>query len=102
MFTLQNLLDAGLPALTTDGIELTQFARELTPAEWLTYLSIADPIEYQNQLDRQALKSAYQTMITRLEAIQAASNPTNAQIVQAIKDEALYIERVMKVISRLV
>lgn len=54
--------------------------------------------------DKTALQTArteYQNMITRLEQIQAASNPTNAQIVQAIKDEALYIERIMKVIRRI-
>ena len=52
--------------------------------------------------DRSQLKSTYQNMITRLDQIQAASNPTNAQIVQAIKDEALYIERIMKVIKTVV
>lgn len=49
MFTLQNLLDAGLPAVSTDGndaIAATQFARELTPTEWLIYLSIADPVRH--------------------------------------------------------
>lgn len=46
MFTLQDLLNAGLPATSTDGNDAnaaTQFSRTLTPAEWLTYLSIADP-----------------------------------------------------------
>lgn len=46
MFTLQQLLDAGLPATSTDGngaIAETQFSRPLTPAEWQTYLTIASP-----------------------------------------------------------
>jgi hypothetical protein len=46
MFSLQQLLDAGLPAVATDGNDAqaaTQFSRSLTPAEWLIYLGIADP-----------------------------------------------------------
>lgn len=46
MFTLQNLLDAGLPASSTDGNgadAITHFTRELTAPEWRVYLSIADP-----------------------------------------------------------
>jgi hypothetical protein len=45
-FTLQNLINAGLPATSTDGNDIqakTQFSRELTPTEWQTYLTIADP-----------------------------------------------------------
>lgn len=48
-FTLQNLIDAGLPAVHTSGqgkIANTQFSRTLTQTEWLTYLSISDPDEY--------------------------------------------------------
>ena len=44
MFTLQQLLDAGLPAVATDGNDAlanTQFERALTDAEWQTYLGIA-------------------------------------------------------------
>jgi len=46
MFTLQDLLNAGLPAVSTDGndsVARTQFSRDLTPSEWQIYLSIADP-----------------------------------------------------------
>lgn len=48
-FTLQDLTNAGLPASSTDGNNSsaqTVFSRTLTPAEWLTYLSIADPDKY--------------------------------------------------------
>lgn len=47
MFTLQNLIDAGLPAISTDGTgkdAITEFSRTLTIAEWYSYLLIADPI----------------------------------------------------------
>ena len=45
-FTLQQLIAAGLPAVSTDGngsIAATTFSRPLTPAEWQTYLTISDP-----------------------------------------------------------
>ncbi len=57
-------------------------------------------------IDEQALKDAYQNMIARLEQIQNAGTIpfTQAgfnQVVQAGKDEALYIERIMKVLKTL-
>lgn len=50
----------------------------------------------------QSIKLAYQNMITRLEQIQTTSNPTNTQVIQAVKDEALYIERIMKAIKTII
>jgi len=52
-------------------------------------------LEEDKQL-RLQIRTEYQAMLTRLNQIQTASNPTNAQIIQAIKDEALYIERIIK------
>ncbi len=52
-------------------------------------------------LDKQQLKDQYLTMIARLQQIQAVVSPTNAQVIQAVKDEALYIERIMKVLKRI-
>lgn len=49
MFTLQELLAAGLPAVSTDGNDAqaaTQFSRELTLVEWQAYLSIANPVQH--------------------------------------------------------
>lgn len=46
MFTLQDLTNAGLPVIETDGNDaqaVTQFSRTLTPQEWQNYLAIADP-----------------------------------------------------------
>lgn len=57
------------------------------------------PFEVDN--DRAQLRDQYQAMITRLEQIQAATNPTNAQVIQAVKDEALYIQRLMKVLKNI-
>jgi hypothetical protein len=73
-----------------------------TPADASVYLAKLDD-------DKQALlqaKAEYPNMITRLEQIQnAGAIPfTQAgfnQVVQAVKDEALYIERIMKVLRRM-
>lgn len=61
-------------------------------------------IDWMNE--RQQIKNAYQTMLTRLQQIQnAGAIPfTQAgfnQVVQAVKDEALYIEWIMKAISKI-
>lgn len=58
-------------------------------------------------VDKSQIKTEYINMIQRLEQIQnsGAIPFTQAgfnQVVQAVKDEALYIERVMKVIKSLV
>lgn len=70
-------------------------------------LSPAETVDETNYLadysaTRQQLKDEYLNMITRLEQIQAAVNPTNTQVIQAVKDEALYIERIMKVIKKII
>lgn len=69
----------------------------------------AEEIDYfaNKAIDEQTIRDAYQTMITRLEQIQnAGAIPfTSAgfnQVVQAVKDLALYEERIMKVLKNLV
>jgi len=52
--------------------------------------------------NKQALKNAYQDAITLLEQIQNATNPTNAQVVQAVKKEAEIIEKLLKVIKQII
>lgn len=46
------------------------------------------------------LRAEYQVAVARLEQIQAAQNPTNAQVVQAIKDLALYQEKILKYLAK--
>ncbi len=62
--------------------------------------------ELQAEADITQLKDAYLTMIARLEQIENAGTIpfTQAgfnQVVQAVKDEALYIERAMKFLKNL-
>lgn len=66
------------------------------------YIPTADDLA--EQADLQQARDAYQTMITRLEQIQNAGTIPFTQtgfnqVVQAVKDEALYIERIMKVLK---
>lgn len=72
---------------------------ELLALFGITYTPTAE--ELQTEIDIEQLREAYVNMIARLEQIQAATNPTNAQVIQAIKDEALYIERIMKFLKKL-
>lgn len=114
MTILSQLQAANLPVIsaTEDG-QIVMGA--MTPDQNDTYnniiLSYFNPTAYADlqaiQVDKQQIKDAYQTMITRLEQIRTTtpSGTTTQilnQIVSAVQDEALYIERIMKVIARLV
>lgn len=95
-FTLQQLIDAGLPAVSTDGLDAeanTQFSRSLTPAEWQTYLTIADP-------DRAAWSGEYQTALDQLDTIANYAAPTNAQVIAAVKYMAKVLRILLKIIAR--
>lgn len=100
MFTLQDLLNAGLPATSTDGDKQTQFSRELSSSEWLTYLSIADANEYQFQSTLTQLRNEYLDTISQLETIQNTANPTNAQVVAAVKYLAGRMELLLKFLKK--
>lgn len=102
-FTLQDLLNANLPALSTDGNDdraITRFSRELIGAEWEIYLSISNPDQY----FKVQVISVVQDMINRLNQIQNSGTIPFTQagfnlVVQAVKDEALYLERIIRVLK---
>lgn len=50
--------------------------------------------------DRQAVKTAYTQAITDLQAIQAATSPTNAEVVAAVKRLADIQEKLLKFMAR--
>ena len=54
-----------------------------------------DPIAFAT---REQKIQAAKTAITRLQQIQAAASPTNAQVIAAIRDMALYDEHVIRII----
>jgi hypothetical protein len=108
MTLFDTLQAAGLPVVSADESgaltmgPMTE-AQQSQLAEIL--LQYFQPQAYQDlqasHADKQGFKDNYLTMINRLEQIQAVSSPTNAQVIQAIKDLALYIERIMKVAKSL-
>jgi hypothetical protein len=103
MTFFETLQAAGLPVLSADESGTVTMGN-MTQEQEQTFndacLQYFHPVEYaelvQYRADKQVIRDAYSTMITRLEQIQSVSSPTNAQVIQAIKDEALYIERIMK------
>lgn len=111
MSLFTDLQSAGLPVVSaTDGAQAT-FSRSLTDAESEIYYNLLDPTRQQRLLDivteRTDLKAQALTAIARLQQIQAAgtipfSQAGFNQLVAAVKDEALYLERIMKVLARLI
>ena len=104
MFTLQQLLNAGLPAISTDGNDAranTEFSRGLTDAEWITYQNIANPDEGAYLTNRAQLKAEYQSTIDQLQSIENAVSPTNAQVIAAVKFLAKTIRLILKLFVRL-
>lgn len=51
-FTLQDLIDAGLPIINEGEVSPDIFSRELTPAEWETFLTIVNPLELKKNIAR--------------------------------------------------
>lgn len=109
MTLFEKLQAAGLPVIsaTEDGQVtmgvMTDEQRQEFQDILLEHFQASEYAELQaSRINLQNLKDEYLNMIARLEQIQNAINPTNAQVIQAIKDEALYIERIMKVVRRLV
>ena len=49
-----------------------------------------------DKINKNQVKAAYQTMIARLEQIENAAAPTNAQVIQAVRDLATYQKRIMQ------
>ncbi len=47
-------------------------------------------------INKEAIKTAYITAITTLQNIQTTINPTNAQVVAAVKAEAAILEKLLK------
>jgi hypothetical protein len=48
VFSIIDLQNAGLPVISTDGNDdraITIFSRDLTPTEYMTYLTISDPVK---------------------------------------------------------
>ena len=81
---------------TIDEIKAQQAAEELV------YRTKIETWEANLNIEKDVIKQAYQDAITTLGQIQAATNPTNAQVVQATKNLAEIQEKVLKFIKAFV
>lgn len=106
----EKLEAAGVPVQTaTEGGQIV-IVDTLTPEQEHTLSEILlehfQPIQYADVLqvraDQQQLKDLYQTVITRLEQIESAANPTNAQVIAAVRDIAKYERWLYKVLRRMI
>lgn len=106
MSLYSDLLAAGLPVVSaTDGAQAT-FSRTLEDQEMETYLNILYPNRAVERADfadaRQMLKDQYQAAVDRLLQIENAVNPTNAQVIAAIKDIAHYERIIARILARII
>lgn len=102
MSLLTDLQVAGLPVVTaTDGVNAS-FSRSLTDEETELYLDILHPARIEYRADRADLKAQAVTAINRLSQIETADNPTNAQIIAAVKDLAIFEKKIIKVLARII
>lgn len=109
MSLYQNLINAGLPidSATEDG--QVRWSFQMTDTQYRTYRDIVmqyiDPVSYNLiatiRTNQQSLKDEYINAITTLETIQNTTNPTNAQVISAVKYEAKVIEELIKVLKDL-
>lgn len=104
-----NLLDAGLPVISaTEGGEIsmgsmTHEQQVLCDDIILSYFQPAAYAELQvYRLDKQQFKNEYQDTITQLQSIEDAVNPTNAQVIAAIKLLAKVLRLLLKLLARIV
>jgi len=106
MTLYEKLIAAGLPIASAteqgqiSGLPGAVFTDEQIQTMNDVILEHLKPVEYAELIayraDVQALRDDYLWAIGRLGQIQAAVNPTNAQVIQAIKDLAKIQERLLK------
>lgn len=51
-------------------------------------------------VDRQQIKNQYQSTIDRLIQIENATSPTNAQVIQAVRDLAKFVRLLLKLLTK--
>lgn len=102
MTLFDDCLAVGLPVVMENGT--MTMSRGLTDIEDEIFHDILDPtrvtIRLENAANLQTLKNEYQAALTRLEQIRDATNPTNAQVIAAVKDIAKYQVMLLKFLKK--
>ena len=55
-----------------------------------------------SKVDKQQLKDEYLATVTQLQSIEAATNPTNAQVIAAVKFLAKTLRLLLKLLARMI
>lgn len=99
-YTLQKLIDLGLPAsrvweenILGEMQTQAEFERPLTEAELIIFLSVTDS-------DKAEIKKDYLNALETLDQIATATTFTNAQVIAAIKFIAKTLKLLIKLIVR--
>jgi hypothetical protein len=79
-----------------------EFLQGLTAEQNLTFLTITNPIKAEFLQSRQQYKDEYQNTLTTLQQIVDAQNPTNAQVVAAMKFIAKTLKLLLKIIIKFI
>ena len=112
MSKITDMLAAGIPVnqeTSNEAQEEYQFTRIMSDEENLLFHRIVTPpsaeqlvIEQNHKTSRAEIKAQYLVALDRLTQIETAVNPTNAQVVAAIKDMAAYEKKIIKILARLI
>jgi hypothetical protein len=106
MSLFTDLQAAGLPVISASDGQSATFSRSLSEAETEIYLDLLDPTRPTKRTEFQTavlqFKDEYQAAKTRLSQIENAANPTNAQVIQAIRDIAKYERLLAKLLARFI
>jgi len=102
MTLYDDLLNAGLPVIDAEEGTTPHFSRILTLDEEDIRDSIMNKPVYEEKITRKQLRDEYLETIATLQQIENATSPTNAQVIQAIKDIAHHQELILKLLRRMV
>lgn len=103
MATLQELINAGLPATSTDGGKNAEFSRPLTNAENLLFLSIVDVPRYKKARAKEDAALVISTFIQSVEDwnVYYAANLANGSVtgLNGVADIKLMLAKINTVLN---
>ena len=108
MTILEELQAAGLPVISADesgAVSMGPMTEEQLAQFHDILLAHFNPTKHaetlQERSERQQFKDQYQAIIDRLTQIENATNPTNAQVIAAVRDLARYERLTLRALAKL-